>query len=112
MPERVIYLHPQAPAMPPIGQPCNGCGVCCALEPCPLGVMTSRRRTGRCTALQWNDEQLRHVCGWVASPQRFTGLGSRLLNRWVATLAARWIAAGHGCDAALWAEPPDSPASG
>jgi len=38
----VILIHPEAPAKPPLGAPCNGCGVCCLAEPCPVGVLVSR----------------------------------------------------------------------
>ena len=37
----LIRIHADAPAKPPVGAPCNGCGVCCLLEPCPLGVLLS-----------------------------------------------------------------------
>ncbi|MDT0138632.1 hypothetical protein [Acidovorax sp. PRC11] len=36
-----------------MGQPCNGCGLCCLAEPCPLGMLVSRRRHGACVALRW-----------------------------------------------------------
>ena len=48
MSRQVIRLHPAAPAKPPETAPCNGCGVCCAAEPCPIGVLVSGRRTGAC----------------------------------------------------------------
>jgi hypothetical protein len=97
----VIHIHPEAPPKPAWGAPCNGCGVCCLLEPCPLGVVLSGRRTGACGALRWDPAQARYRCGaltdasgvlaprwrWLAAP----------LRRW----AGRWIAAGAGCDAAL-----------
>ncbi|RYF67964.1 MAG: hypothetical protein EOO29_36015, partial [Comamonadaceae bacterium] len=50
---QVIHLQPDAPTKPAFGQPCNGCGVCCASEPCPAGVLVSRRRHGACAALVW-----------------------------------------------------------
>jgi hypothetical protein len=105
MPRRVIHLHAQAPALPAPGAACNGCGVCCALEPCPLGILVTRARSGRCAALQWDDEQQRYRCAWIASPTRVTGLDATWLNRVVAALATRWIAAGQGCDATVQAQP-------
>ena len=38
---RVIAIHPAAPPKPAWGEPCNGCGVCYAWQPCPLGVLVS-----------------------------------------------------------------------
>jgi hypothetical protein len=105
MPRRIIHLHPQAPALPAAGAACNGCGVCCALEPCPLGILVTRARSGRCAALQWDDAQQRYQCAWIASPARVTRLEGTWLNRGVAALATRWIAAGQGCDAAVQVEP-------
>jgi hypothetical protein len=94
----VIHLHAAAPSKPPPGQPCNGCGVCCAAEPCPLGMLLSRRREGRCAALSWQDEGSLYRCDLMTQPRRFLPRGVRwmapMLGRW----ARRWIAAGKGCD--------------
>lgn len=62
-----------------------------------MGVLVSRKRTGACKALIWDDEGRRYRCGMVMAPDRFVPLGARL----VARLARRWIAAGTGCDASL-----------
>jgi hypothetical protein len=51
---RIIKIHPDAPPKPAVGAPCNGCGVCCLAEPCPLGVILSRRLKGACVALRWD----------------------------------------------------------
>jgi hypothetical protein len=92
----VILLHPDAPAKPAAGQACNGCGVCCAWQPCPLGMLLSRRRRGACRALQWASGQYR--CGVLAAPQAHVRwLPAALVRR----LARRWIGAGRGCDADL-----------
>jgi hypothetical protein len=103
--ERVIHLHPLAPPKPPPGAACNGCGVCCAAEPCPLGLALTRRRRGACAALRWDDAQARYRCGVLAD----TGATLRM-PRWAApaarALAARWIAAGAGCDSDLVPQPP------
>ena len=100
MERRVIMLHAVAPAKPAAGQPCNGCGVCCAAEPCPVGAVLSRRTQGACVALAWNDELKTYRCGVVAHEWP-------ALPRWWAAalqrLSLRWIAAGHGCDCSLQA---------
>ena len=91
-------LHAEAPPKPPFGAPCNGCGVCCASEPCPVGILVSKRRKGACRALQWDAEPKLYRCGVVQAPQQFfpwVPTGARSLVAW---LARRWIAAGSGCD--------------
>jgi hypothetical protein len=98
---RVIYLHQEAPSKPPEGEACNGCGVCCAYAPCPVGQLISRRRVGACDALLWNEEGRRYLCGAVAAPADH-------LPRWLAPLSAiaskaarRMIAADTRCDCSL-----------
>jgi hypothetical protein len=106
-PRTVVWLHPDAPAKPALGLPCNGCGVCCLAEPCPLGMLVSRRRRGPCAALRWDGAQARYLCGMVANPAGVTGLRPRWVAAPLAWLARRWIAAGVGCDADV--EPSGTP---
>lgn len=92
-PPRVILLHPEAPPKPAPGAACNGCGVCCAAEPCPVGLLASLRRRGACQLLRWDGERYRCGALLAAGP--------------LAPLLRRWIAAGAGCDSDLVAERPD-----
>ena len=105
---QVVHVHPQAPAKPAFGATCNGCGVCCLAEPCPLGVLVSRRRTGACDALRWSDAQGRYLCGMAQDPAEVLGARWRFFMPWAAPLlrrlARRWISAGSGCDATLETE--------
>lgn len=98
MPEQTIHLHRAAPAKPAAGQPCNGCGVCCALETCPAARLRFRQTAGPCPALEWSATQTRYRCGLLTRPGRYLGwlpaAGEALAGR----LFARWIAAGQGCD--------------
>jgi hypothetical protein len=96
MQRQVILLHPDAPRKPRVADPCNGCGACCAAEPCPLGVLISRRRTGSCAALAWDDASGRYRCGAASAPERHLPW---LPASWARRLALRWISAGSGCDA-------------
>lgn len=96
MQRQVILLHAEAPAKPPEGAPCNGCGACCAAEPCPLGVLISRRRAGACAALSWDAGAGRYRCGAAADPGRHLPW---LPAAWARGLTLRWISAGSGCDA-------------
>lgn len=96
--QRVILIHPEAPPKPPLGAPCNGCGLCCLAEPCPVGMILSLKRQGACVALRWDEAAGRYACGALrAAPWP--------LNR----LMRRWIAAGLGCDAELEAHAPGKP---
>ncbi len=102
-PRRTILIHAAAPPKPPMGAACNGCGLCCAHEPCPLGMLLSRRRQGACLALTWDDSQTRYLCGVLAEPRRWLPV---LPAAWARRLAHRWIAAAQGCDADIEAETP------
>jgi hypothetical protein len=112
----VILIHPEASSKPAWGAPCNGCGVCCLLEPCPLGVVLSRKRQGACAALRWLPDEHQYRCGALmapaqvlqqALPRPLTALVPSLA--WIlARLARRWIAAGQGCDSTVQAH-DDSP---
>jgi hypothetical protein len=86
----VLWLHADAPAKPAPGQACNGCGVCCAAAPCPLGIWASRRLVGPCAQLLWDVDRRRYVCGALSQA-----------SGWRRALAQRWIAAGKGCDCSL-----------
>ena len=85
MSEQVIRIHTAAPAKPAPGAACNGCGVCCLAEPCPLGMLVSRRRRGACAAVEWDGQRYR--CGVLTTARG-----------WRRRLVARWIGAGPGCD--------------
>ena len=77
---------------------CNGCGLCCAAAPCPLGAVLSRRLTGACAALIWDDAAGRYHCGVVITPRRWLPWLPAALGR---RLALRWIAANSVCDSSL-----------
>jgi hypothetical protein len=95
---QTIRIHPAAPIKPEDGQPCNGCGVCCAAEPCPLSLALLRHRDGSCPALLWSGDQSRYVCGLAADPLTYLPWLPRLSRPLFSRLARRWIAAGSGCD--------------
>ena len=93
-----ITLHAAAPNKPAVGAPCNGCGVCCAVSPCPLSRALLGHRQGACPALLWQEDRHRYVCGLAVAPAAHL----RWLPRWLVPaarrLALRWIAASRGCD--------------
>lgn len=110
-----IRLHREAPEKPAVGQPCNGCGVCCALETCPLARLRFWQRHGPCPALLWQAEAVsdattggdnrhlphenRYGCGLLCFPARYWPFLPRWSLPFWRRLTRRWIAAGQGCDA-------------
>jgi hypothetical protein len=102
---QVIYIHAGAPAKSESGTACNGCGVCCLAEPCPVGMVVSRKRRGACSALAWVEAQQRYRCGMMSVGQTWP----RSL-RWLSAPLQRWmqrfIAAGVGCDSDVQASAP------
>lgn len=97
----VIHLHAAAPDKPAAGQPCNGCGVCCASEPCPAGMLLSRRRRGACAALRWHDAGALYRCALVAEPAAVLPLALRWVAPALAAWARRAIGASRGCDSSV-----------
>lgn len=105
-PPIIINIIPAAPHKQVLTSPCNGCGVCCLLEPCPLGILLSGYRQGACQALRWDEHTQQYRCAAITAPQEV--LHDRLpqiLHRLVPALtwllgqgAQRWVAAGVGCD--------------
>lgn len=100
-----VHWHAGAPPQPGFGAPCNGCGLCCLAEPCPLGMWLSRRLSGPCAALRWSEAQQRYQCGALADAARAVAQGGGWRSRLRLALVRRWIAAGDGCDADLQAMP-------
>lgn len=94
----VIHLQRTAPDKPAEGEACNGCGVCCALETCPVARLRFWRKNGPCPALLWCADEANYRCGMLLEPQRFVGVLPRVGEQLVGRLMRRWIAAGQGCD--------------
>ncbi|MEW6563832.1 MAG: hypothetical protein AB1400_11560 [Pseudomonadota bacterium] len=95
---QTIAIHPDAPEKPSVGAACNGCGICCAAEPCPMAALLLRQLRGACRALEWSDTDSRYYCGLVRNPGGYLKWLPARLHR----PAARWIASrissGAGCD--------------
>lgn len=95
---QTVVLRSGVPDKPPMGTPCNGCGVCCAAETCPAGRLRFLRRAGPCPALQWDEAGCRYRCGLISAPGRYFPYLSAELAGALARHIARRIAAGEGCD--------------
>ncbi len=89
----VIWLHADAPRKPALGQACNGCGVCCAAEPCPVARVFLWQLRGSCQALEWHAEVQQYRCGLLMRPAYYLPW---LRLRWqngFARRTCRWVAA-------------------
>lgn len=102
---QVIWLHPEAPAKPVPGQTCNGCGVCCSAEPCPVARLFLWQWQGACRALEWQSAQGLYRCGMVIRPAHYVFLLPLFLQARVQALVTRWIAANTVCDSVAEARP-------
>ncbi|MEY2687242.1 MAG: hypothetical protein RL375_1440, partial [Pseudomonadota bacterium] len=102
------------------------CGLCCLAEPCPVGVLVSRKRRGTCAALTWVDAAVAtpdgrtrvpgaYRCGLIECPEQqlpawlhqLSPKLCRALAKVLRRAARRFISAGSGCDADLKVEPAD-----
>jgi len=109
---RIVTLPSDAPDKPALGSPCNGCGLCCAAELCPLGRVVLRKSRGPCPALTWRPAEKRHDCGLVVAPKKHLPRLPRLIEPLFVRFARRWIAVGIGCDSDVLVEPlPANPAA-
>lgn len=96
MGRQVIRIHAEAPPKPAPGEPCNGCGVCCAAETCPPARWALLQWRGSCRALLWDGS--RYVCGLVRRPDDYLPWLPRYWRAVAGRFFARRIAAGAGCD--------------
>ncbi|MFZ6751515.1 hypothetical protein [Undibacterium sp. Ren11W] len=101
---RLIWLQPAAAAKPLLGQPCNGCGVCCAAEPCPVARVFLWQLRGTCKALVWLADRQQYRCGLLLEPARYLRILPKFGQRPFRFLVARWIAAETACDSDAHAE--------
>ncbi|WP_273456353.1 hypothetical protein [Nevskia ramosa] len=84
---------------PRMGGAFNGCGLCCAMEPCQLAVQFLSAPQGRCRALEI--EGGRAWCGLVRRPA-FYMFGAHVPTSETGGLSVALAAAlglGMGCDA-------------
>lgn len=86
-------------AKPAFGQPCNGCGKCCAAEPCALARDLLNCHVAPCRAMEMDGDRM--VCGLVTRPAWYM-YGENVPSEQTGRLSSLFAAAlgfGMGCDA-------------
>jgi len=76
-------------------------------------MLLSRRRTGACAVLRWDEPKGRYVCTAVSDMPAMLRRYAPWLGVWargrlaggLSRLARRWIASGSGCDCSSEAQP-------
>lgn len=97
--ETVMWLRVEAPQKPQEGAPCNGCGVCCTCEPCPVAIVFLWQWRGSCPALEWDEPSSLYRCGMALRPEYYVPTLPRIWHSMARRLIRRWIAADTVCDA-------------
>jgi hypothetical protein len=95
---QIVELHTLAPRKPDYGARCNGCGVCCAAEPCPVAYLFLFQFKGSCRALLWQNEASRYVCGMVVCPDNYVSVIPKRWSAHIGRFFAKRIASEYGCD--------------
>ena len=86
------------PVKPSKGAACNGCGYCCAAEPCALAIeYVGAGKEGPCPALEF--EGGRAWCGLVRHASRYMDLPNDWADQNIGEMIAAALGVGRGCDA-------------
>ena len=87
------------PVKPAMGSPCNGCGWCCAEEPCGVArqYIPDHPEEGPCLALEWAVG--RFACGMIRRPSHYMLLPNDWADEAIGSMIAEALGAGRGCDA-------------
>jgi hypothetical protein len=93
-----IRIYRNAPVKPQLGDPCNGCGICCLAEPCPISQLLFLKKSGQCPAVVWQHQNSRYECGMIITPSQHHRLIPFWADQLLIIIFKRWIAAGKGCD--------------
>jgi len=76
-------------------EPCNGCGLCCRVEPCEVSKNLLHSHQAPCIALEFHDGKF--LCGVVLHPDKY--LQNTVYREFeVRAYIEHWIAPGQGCD--------------
>lgn len=85
----------RAPDKPAFGSPCNGCGLCCAAEPCAIArEFIGAAEDAPCPAMEF--EAGRFWCGMIRRPGHYLG-APPWADAEIGATIARALGAGRGC---------------
>lgn len=88
------------PIKPAVGASCNGCGYCCAAEPCQIAQEWIQADPEQaCPALE--HEAGRFHCGMIRRPSHYLGLPNDWADEPLGLMIATALGAGRGCDAEI-----------
>lgn len=92
-------LGQRMPVKPAKGSACNGCGYCCAEEPCGVArkFIPDYTAEGPCLALEWVEG--RFACGMIRRPSHYMRLPNDWADGVLSVMIADALGAGTGCDA-------------
>lgn len=87
-----------APEKPPMGAPCNGCGFCCAAEPCGVAVemIGADPDEGPCPAMEFVSGRFR--CGLILHPSHYVADVPAFADEVIGRMIADALGSGRGCD--------------
>lgn len=87
----------RAPEKPQFGDPCNGCGLCCAAEPCGIAreFIAGVTDQGPCPAMEF--EAGWFWCGMIRRPGHYLGLPHDWADVFLGNEMAEALGAGQGC---------------
>lgn len=93
-----------APPKPKYGEPCNGCGFCCAAEVCWVGkaALQDEDAQGPCTFMVFDEADARFYCGLVREPERF--FPNQVVADCLKNVSVLLLGIGKGCDSELASE--------
>jgi hypothetical protein len=80
------------------GEPCNGCGLCCSLEVCGIGIkVLGLGTTAPCPALEYDNG--RTFCGLIRNPAKWSERGDSTdpLFGHFSNMVSNALGIGKGC---------------
>jgi hypothetical protein len=105
-----------APAKPPEGEPCNGCGYCCDQQPCQIAEeVFGEDVAAPCPALEYEAAERRYYCGLVRRVSHYVApaldgtAAAAAVNRKAGARFAKMLGTGRGCDSTDPVRPLRSP---